>query len=134
MLCVYVIYWYPEVEAKWINIRLKSFGPLFPAADYTLIQSFVTSTAASIAISSATIFLIFPETLNHVALKAIKGLLVTIRQLLEIQEDVLKTETPEELREASSLGSKIQGMLAGVFAGMDKRRCHILSLIYSHNT
>lgn len=72
------------------------------------------------AISLATLVLIFPETLNHFVLKGIVGLLTIVRRLLEIQEKVLKTKTSEELRDSSPLGSQVQGMLAGVFAGMDK--------------
>ncbi|GJJ13910.1 hypothetical protein Clacol_008167 [Clathrus columnatus] len=107
------------IGSIFLNI-MCSFGPLFPAANYTLAQSFITSLAASMAISSVTIILVFPETLNYVALKGIIGLLTTIKRLLEIQEKVLKTKTSDELREGSLLGSQIQGMLGGVFAGMEK--------------
>ncbi|KAF8505196.1 hypothetical protein JB92DRAFT_2568283, partial [Gautieria morchelliformis] len=52
-----------------------SHGPLFPAANYTILSSFLMSTAASIAIGCAAIVLVFPQSLNHQMLTGVSKLL-----------------------------------------------------------
>ncbi|THH16060.1 hypothetical protein EW146_g4511 [Bondarzewia mesenterica] len=66
-----------------------TFGPLFPFAQYTLLNSLLISTAMYIAIAVFVIIFVFPETMNHAYLNTISDLLDNIKLILMMQEDVL---------------------------------------------
>ncbi|KAG8931810.1 hypothetical protein FRC02_002104 [Tulasnella sp. 418] len=72
-----------------------SYGPLFPTAQYNLLDTFVISTACYIAIALAVIILIFPETLNHQWMSSYIDLVSAVHELIQIQEKVLQVRIEE---------------------------------------
>ncbi|KAI0070747.1 hypothetical protein K474DRAFT_1631398 [Panus rudis PR-1116 ss-1] len=90
-----------------------SYGPLFPFAQYTILNSFLISTSCYIAIGIIVILLVFPETVNHAFLVGTSGLLGQIQGLIEMQEQVLTT-SPNELGENSPLVGKVRGSRAAI--------------------
>ena len=100
--------------------RLQSYGPLFPAANYMILRSFLLATAATTAIGCAVIVLVFPESLNHQMLTGVSKLLGCLHRLVEIQETVLTTRDSNDLAPGSKVPTEIQTMLAAVFGGMEK--------------
>ncbi|KAI0764943.1 hypothetical protein C8Q74DRAFT_1430417 [Fomes fomentarius] len=83
-----------------------SYGPLFPFAQYTLLNSLLTSVACYIAIALVFITLAFPETMNHSYLDASAGLLEQLKNILSMQDYVLQSG-PEELKAGSTLATKV---------------------------
>ncbi|KAG9080501.1 hypothetical protein FRC06_006502 [Ceratobasidium sp. 370] len=73
-----------------------SYGPLFPFAEYLVLQTFLVSSAIYMAVGLVTIVLVFPETLNHEWLNSYAGVLDLVKSLVDIQEKVL-TDSPEQL-------------------------------------
>ncbi|KAF8530979.1 hypothetical protein JB92DRAFT_3105728 [Gautieria morchelliformis] len=97
-----------------------SYGPLFPAANYTILSSFLMSTAASVAIGCAAIVLVFPESLNHQMLTGVSKLLNVLCQLVEMQEKVLSLPDAEQLDPGSKTPRQFQAMAAGAYGGIEK--------------
>jgi hypothetical protein len=93
---------------------------LFPAANYTILQSFLISTAAYVAIGCVVIVLVFPESLNHQMLNGVSKLLAVVRQQIEMQEQVLHVADLEELKPESKMATQIQAMTAGTYGGIQK--------------
>ncbi|KAF8608867.1 hypothetical protein BDV93DRAFT_465925 [Ceratobasidium sp. AG-I] len=94
-----------------------SYGPLFPFAQYLILQTFLVSSSIYMAVGLATIVLIFPETLSHEWLDSYAGILDLVKSLIDIQEAVL-TDSPEKLdinAENNTL-SKVNGIQEGVLA------------------
>ncbi|KAF8525171.1 hypothetical protein BU17DRAFT_62876 [Hysterangium stoloniferum] len=111
-----------------------SYGPLFPVPNYTILQSFVSCTAASVAISCVVVVFIFPETLNHSFLNGIAGLISVLRQLIELQERVLTISHPEQPDLASQTASQMQTMRSGALSSLQKLsgNAGILSVEFSY--
>ncbi|CAE6480532.1 unnamed protein product, partial [Rhizoctonia solani] len=94
-----------------------SYGPLFPAAQYLILQTFLVSSSIYIAVGLVTIVLIFPETLSHEWLESYASVLDLVKSLVDLQEKVL-TDSPEQLdmeTEGNTL-SKIDGIQDGSLA------------------
>ncbi|KAI8970891.1 hypothetical protein BD414DRAFT_501521 [Trametes punicea] len=83
-----------------------SFGPLFPFAQYTLLNSLLTSVACYIGIALILIIILFPESLNHSYLSSSAELLDKFKGILALQEDVLSTD-PHEVGPGSPLATKV---------------------------
>ncbi|WWC58457.1 uncharacterized protein I303_100999 [Kwoniella dejecticola CBS 10117] len=94
-----------------------SFGPLFPLPVYTLAKTLLIPAGCFIGIALASIFLIFPQTLNHIMLDSIttKMLGPTI-QLLKIQSQVVTT-SPQDTDKWHELATKSFELRAGHIAG-----------------
>ncbi|KAG8732844.1 hypothetical protein FRC10_000576 [Ceratobasidium sp. 414] len=73
-----------------------SYGPLFPFAEYLILQTFLVSSSIYMAVGLVTIVLVFPETLSHEWLNSYAGILDLVKSLVDIQEKVL-TDSPEQL-------------------------------------
>ncbi|KZT25917.1 hypothetical protein NEOLEDRAFT_1132953 [Neolentinus lepideus HHB14362 ss-1] len=66
-----------------------SYAPLFPFAEYTLLNSILISSATYTAIACICIILVFPETVAHAYLYEVRTYLEGCRGLVRAQEDVL---------------------------------------------
>ncbi|KZT31456.1 hypothetical protein SISSUDRAFT_1038424 [Sistotremastrum suecicum HHB10207 ss-3] len=85
-----------------------SYGPLFPFAQYTILNSFLESVAFFTAVALVVTFFIFPETLSHQWLNDGVTMLGFYRDLIEIQDDVLGADpNAGELTPGSELGDRI---------------------------
>ncbi|KAG8773968.1 hypothetical protein FRC12_002211 [Ceratobasidium sp. 428] len=94
-----------------------SYGPLFPFAEYLILQTFLVSSSVYMAVGLVTIVLVFPETLSHEWLDSYAGILDLVKSLVDIQEKVL-TDSPEQLdvdTEGNTL-SKVNAIQEGALA------------------
>ncbi|KAJ1304398.1 hypothetical protein OPQ81_005547 [Rhizoctonia solani] len=112
-----------------------SYGPLFPSAQYLILQTFLVSSSIYLAVGLVTIILIFPETLNHEWLESYAGVLDMVKSLVDIQEKVL-TDSSEQLdidTEDNTL-AKIDGVQAGVLAAFQafSAKTPMLNLEFSY--
>ncbi|KAI0635211.1 hypothetical protein C8Q77DRAFT_1106698 [Trametes polyzona] len=82
-----------------------SFGPLFPFAQYTLLNSLLTSVACYVGIALVFITFVFPESLNHSYLSSAGELIEKFRGILIMQDEVLKTD-PHDIMPGSPLATK----------------------------
>jgi len=73
-----------------------------------------------VAIGCVVIFLIFPETLNHQYLNSISALLATVRELVEVQDRVLRVTQPAEINPETPMTKEIQGKVAGMIGSIQK--------------
>lgn len=96
-----------------------SYGPLFPFAQYTIIDSLLIALSCYVAVGIIVIVLIFPETLNHAFLVAACDLVGKVKALLDLQETVLSS-APEELASDAPLQAKIVGARAGIVGQLQK--------------
>ncbi|KAJ3525006.1 hypothetical protein NM688_g8467 [Phlebia brevispora] len=92
-----------------------SYGPLFPFAQYTLLNSLLTSVACYIAIGLVVIVFVFPESINHATLVSTSALLGKIKDLVDLQQQVLES-TPDDLARGSPLFTKLLGGRAAILA------------------
>ncbi|KAI0746793.1 hypothetical protein C8Q80DRAFT_1220068 [Daedaleopsis nitida] len=83
-----------------------SYSPLFPFAQYTLLNSMPTSVACYMAIALVFIVFAFPETMNHSYLSSSAGLLECLKGMLALQDDVLASD-PHDLTTGSLLATKV---------------------------
>jgi hypothetical protein len=72
------------------------------------------------AIVIVTTFLIFPETMSHVALDTVAGQLVRVAQLIQMQDAVLEAR-PEESSRDGTLIQKFKGLRARVIGTQQQR-------------
>ncbi|KAG8992832.1 hypothetical protein FRB94_006979 [Tulasnella sp. JGI-2019a] len=82
----------PVVFATIFLDVLCSYGPLFPTPQYSLLNSFVISTACYVATGIIVIIIIFPQTLNHEWLGSAVKLLDATKEFIALQEEVLNVE------------------------------------------
>ncbi|EED82525.1 predicted protein [Postia placenta Mad-698-R] len=94
-----------------------SYGPLFPFAEYTLMNSLLTSLACYIAIGVVVIIFIFPESLNHAVLTSTSGLLSKVKSLIDMQEDVLNAPISDLVGDGPVL-TRVTGTRVAIVAGL----------------
>ncbi|WWC66524.1 uncharacterized protein I206_100427 [Kwoniella pini CBS 10737] len=94
-----------------------SYGALFPIPVYTLAKTLLIPAGVFIAIALASIFLIFPQTLNHIMLDSIATkVLGPIIQLLKLQDQVVTT-SPKDFDKWHDLATQSYALRAGHIAG-----------------
>ncbi|KII87451.1 hypothetical protein PLICRDRAFT_163585 [Plicaturopsis crispa FD-325 SS-3] len=96
-----------------------TFGPLFPFAEYTIINSLLISLSVYIAIALVTTTFIFPESMNHVCMRDTSALLEKLRTMLQLQDAVLSADLDGKgtLKPDGALMTKIKGLRAAVIGG-----------------
>ncbi|KAI0087246.1 hypothetical protein BDY19DRAFT_986266 [Irpex rosettiformis] len=90
-----------------------SYGPLFPFAQYTILNSLLTSVACYVAIGIVVITFIFPETANHAALVTASALTGKLKNLVDTQEKLIHAP-PEELTPGNPIIESLVAELRGV--------------------
>lgn len=98
-------------------LGIQSYGPLFPFAEYTLMNSLLTSLACYIAIGVVVIIFIFPESLNHAVLTSTSGLLSKVKSLIDMQEDVLNAPISDLVGDGAVL-TRVTGARVAIVAGL----------------
>ncbi|KAK0471132.1 hypothetical protein IW261DRAFT_1513189 [Armillaria novae-zelandiae] len=80
-----------------------TYGPLFPSARYTLMNSMAISVSCYMAIAILTTIFIFPETMNHSLINDILEQLDRLKEMVETQDEVLRTPPEHLISEHSPL-------------------------------
>ncbi|KAK0493580.1 hypothetical protein EDD18DRAFT_1405386, partial [Armillaria luteobubalina] len=80
-----------------------TYGPLFPSARYTLMNSMAISVSCYMAIAILTTIFIFPETMNHSLINDILEQLDRLKEIVETQDEVLRTPPEHLISEHSPL-------------------------------
>ena len=109
-------------------ISLQSFGPLFPFAQYTLLNSMLTSIACYVAIALVFITFAFPETMNHSYLDSSADLLDKLQGILALQDDVLRAD-PHDLADGTPLATKTIMARVGMLTQLQQREWSCYQLI-----
>ncbi|WWC86361.1 uncharacterized protein L201_001236 [Kwoniella dendrophila CBS 6074] len=90
-----------------------SFGPLFPIPEYTLAKQLLIPAGVYIAIAIVCVFLIFPQTLNHIMLDAVTTkMLGTTIKLFKLQNQVVMTP-PKDTEKWHELAVQSYALRAG---------------------
>ncbi|KAI0360638.1 hypothetical protein OH77DRAFT_1418621 [Trametes cingulata] len=90
-----------------------SFGPLFPFAQYTLLNSLLVSVACYVAIGLVFIIFVFPESLNHSYLHSSVELVEKFKGILVMQDEVLRAD-PHDAVTGSPLATRASMARAGM--------------------
>ncbi|KAI0339296.1 hypothetical protein BDW22DRAFT_1409168 [Trametopsis cervina] len=90
-----------------------SYGPLFPFAQYTLLNSLLTSVACYIAIGMVVIIFVFPQTANHAALVTASALTGQFHDIIDQQQVVLDSSL-DELEPGKPLATALQRGTSGI--------------------
>lgn len=76
-----------------IDVRLifyhQAVGPLYPFANYKILNSILIAASSYCAIALICCFVIYPETVNHAYLGLISMVLSKVKAMLVAQEDLL---------------------------------------------
>ncbi|KAF9074230.1 hypothetical protein BDP27DRAFT_1317519 [Rhodocollybia butyracea] len=103
-----------------------TFGPLFPTAQYTILNSFIISIGCYAAIALVVTLFVFPETMSHSALRSVCEQLERVEKVVVMQGEVLRVIDKErgkagieELAPGKPLAMKLEGMKA-VMVGIMK--------------
>jgi Putative ER transporter, 6TM, N-terminal len=67
----------------------QSIGPLYPFANYKILNSVLIAASSYLAIALVCCFVFFPETVNHAYLGLLSTILDKVKALLSSQDDVL---------------------------------------------
>ncbi|KIY48354.1 hypothetical protein FISHEDRAFT_43559 [Fistulina hepatica ATCC 64428] len=96
-----------------------SYGALFPTAQYTnLSKLFLIPSSYCVAISLASLVVIFPQSLNHVWLSALDGgFCASVQNILSVQTEALATR-PSDNAAWSALAAKGRAAGQGLNGGM----------------
>ncbi|KAJ7235265.1 hypothetical protein C8J57DRAFT_1572433 [Mycena rebaudengoi] len=89
-----------------------TLGPLFPAKNYTLLNSLAISVGCYMALAALATFLVFPETMSHSALDTAEQQLGRILSLIQMQADVLGAADAKELSADARLIKKFRDVRA----------------------
>lgn len=73
-----------------------SYGPLFPASNFFLLNSFLISAGSGIAIGVACSILIFPTSMSYLFSKALVGNLAIVKSSIELQKEALATDLSDD--------------------------------------
>ncbi|TFK38741.1 hypothetical protein BDQ12DRAFT_712685 [Crucibulum laeve] len=96
-----------------------SYGPSFPTSQYTLAKQFLIPSSYYVAVAIASLIFIFPESLNHAWLTALRnGFLNPTFELLNIQSEALKSR-PSDRKAWAELNAKGNGYRQALAAGTE---------------
>lgn len=101
------------------DMLLQSYGALFPFAQYTLLNSLLTSVACYVALGMVLITFIFPETVNHATLVSTSALIAKLQSIVDVQQQILSA-SPDDLADGAPLPQKMQGLRVGVFMSIQQ--------------
>ncbi|KAL4246747.1 hypothetical protein ABKN59_009080 [Abortiporus biennis] len=96
-----------------------SYGPLFPFAQYTLLNSVLTSIGCYVGVGLIVIMFVFPETMNHSFLGGASGLLGQLKAMIDLQNEVLESDA-ESLAPGGPLLTKVATMRATIIGQYQK--------------
>jgi hypothetical protein len=108
-----------RVVSVTLNYRLLIFypqtiGPLFPFAEYNLLNSLLIPVSIYMAIAIVVTIFVFPQTANHAFLGIVTLLLGQMKVLLDAQEDLL-TAVPGSISPESPKILQLKAIRASMF-------------------
>jgi hypothetical protein len=104
-------------------LNTQGIGPLFPFAQYTLLNSMCTSVACYMAIAIAVTIFVFPETMNHSCLSSTSAQLAQIKALIAMQTTILESK-PSQLAPGTPIMTKISGMRQTIIVAQKACKLH----------
>jgi hypothetical protein len=101
----------------------QSIGPLYPFANYKIINSLLLAASSYCAIALLCCFIIFPETVNHVYLSIVSTILDKVQTMLTMQDDLLSPQPGDFGPKCPKLKALLQlrAAVAGMFQTSDYR-------------
>ena len=109
----------------------QSYGPLFPFAEYTLLNSMLTSVGCYVGIALIFVIFVFPETLSHAYLDSSAVLLQKSKGLLALQDEVLRAD-PRDVLPGTPLAGKVNGASVGIIMQLQQRMWFSLPRLYCY--
>ncbi|KIO34209.1 hypothetical protein M407DRAFT_17113 [Tulasnella calospora MUT 4182] len=109
----------PTIFATIFVDVICSYGPLLPTPQYTILNTFVISTAYYVAVGIFCIIFIFPQTLNHQWLGDANAILASLKEIVEAQDEILELETDQMNRNEGSLYSTLRAKGGEVIASLE---------------
>jgi hypothetical protein len=102
-----------------------TIGPLFPFANYFLINSVLISASTGIAIAVLASIFIFPQSASHLYLTATSDLLGKLTGLISLHDAMLKSD-PDGLQPDSPLLARLNQARIGLLSYHTQREyCHL---------
>ena len=120
-----------------VNAHMMTFpqaiGPLYPFANYKIINSLLLAASSYFAIALLCCFILFPETVNHVYLGIVSTILDKVQTMLSMQDDLLSPQPGDFGPKCPKLKSLLQIRVAvsGMFQTSDYPFYHFLSLLFT---
>ena len=120
-----------------MNARLMTFpqsiGPLYPFANYKIINSLLLAASSYCAIALLCCFILFPETVNHVYLGIVSTILDKVQSMLSMQDHLLSPQPGDFGPKCMKLKSllQIRVAVAGMFQTSDYPFYHLLRLLFT---
>jgi hypothetical protein len=99
-----------------------TLGPLFPFANYFLVNSVLISASCGIAIAVIVSIFVFPQSANHLYLDATCDLLGKLSGLAKFHDAILKA-APEDLSADSPITKQLSAARVGLIRYHTERRC-----------
>ena len=98
----------------------QAIGPLYPFANYKIINSLILAASSYAAIALVCCFFIFPQTVNHVYLGLMSMILDKVKAMLMLQDSLVSPQPGDFGPECPKLKA-LKGIRIGV-AGMYQTR------------
>jgi hypothetical protein len=80
-----------HVQTPLLLLSSQSIGPLYPFANYQILNSVLMAASAYCAMALVCCFVFFPETVNHAYLGLLSTILGKVKAMLMSQESLLIT-------------------------------------------
>jgi hypothetical protein len=120
------------MTADLITFR-QSIGPLYPFANYKIIDSLLLAGSIYCAIALLCCFILFPETVNHVYLGIVSTILDKVKTMLSVQDHLLSPQPGDFGPTCPRLKSFLQMRVAvaGMFQTSDHPFYHLLKPVFT---
>lgn len=105
----------------------QSIGPLYPFANYEILNSLLMAASAYCAMGLVCCFVFFPETVNHAYLGLISVILGKVKAMLMSQENLL-SPSPGDFGPGSPKLKALAGDRAALMTMYKGREYHLLFL------
>ena len=111
----------------------QAIGPLYPFANYKIINSLILAASSYCAIALLCCFIIFPETVNHVYLGIVSTILGKVQTMLSMQNDLLSPKPGDFGPKCPKLKTLLQlrAAVAGMFQTSDYPFFNTLRLFFT---
>lgn len=111
----------------------KAIGPLYPFANYKIINSILIATSSYCAIALLCCFFLFPQTVNHVYLGLVSTILDKVKAMLALQDQMLSPQpgdfTPGCPKLKAMMG--IRAAVAGMYQNCSYPFYHLPRLLFT---
>ena len=120
-----------------IDVRLifyhQAIGPLYPFANYKILNSILIAASSYCAIALVCCFVIYPETVNHAYLGLISMVLTKVKAMLVAQEDLLSIRPGDFGIGCPKLKALIATRVAvmGMYQNCNYPSYHLLGLLFT---